>query len=440
MEQKSFNYYGFGYRTVNETEVLLIDGALARGKVIIPSEVEDPDGNKYTVVGLGKKTMTFSELIQPDDRRKKPFYKKSTYSDQKPFTTVQNGQKVWNKDITELILPNTIRGLVSLGADLQSFSIPYGVTEIPSFFHNLGSSLKNIIIPDSVTIIGESAFQQTGLLSIKFPSQLEEIPTGCCLLCKELTEVILPYKLKKIDKNAFACCAFKTVDIPSSVTHIDDGAFYGKNTIKSYYYVEEKLETVNIFNDEGAVIIHPNAFGPNVQINYLGVKKSTQTTVKKNDKPDKEVIETKPQIDLDKLIAAAVFDGVITDKERSILLKKASAAGYDADEVELLLDSKLYEVQQMAAPAPKTTESVALDPVEAKKGKDKTSLQKILEVNSGDFTLVKYSDNSYSVSLNGALYGNIKDAMRQMADAAGFEYDPKWTTQQFGSKLMKFLK
>lgn len=32
---------------------------------------------------------------------------------------------------------------------------------------------------------------------------------------------------------------------------------------------------------------------------------------------------------------------------------------------------------------------------------------------------------------------NAKGAMRECADAKGFEYDPNWTTRQFGSKLIK---
>ncbi|MDE6338765.1 MAG: hypothetical protein K2K97_03130, partial [Muribaculaceae bacterium] len=32
---------------------------------------------------------------------------------------------------------------------------------------------------------------------------------------------------------------------------------------------------------------------------------------------------------------------------------------------------------------------------------------------------------------------NTKGALRECAQAAGFEYDPSWTTQQFGSKLIK---
>lgn len=77
-------------------------------------------------------------------------------------------------------------------------------------------------------------------------------------------------------------------------------------------------------------------------------------------------------------------------------------------------------------------------------GPAETSMQqeKILvsEVKAGAFSVVKYSDNSYSVSIEGNICANAKGAMRQLAEAIGFEYDKGWTTQQFGAKLCKFIQ
>ena len=35
------------------------------------------------------------------------------------------------------------------------------------------------------------------------------------------------------------------------------------------------------------------------------------------------------------------------------------------------------------------------------------------------------------------IYDNVKGSLREAAEAIGFEYDPDWTTRQFGSKLVK---
>lgn len=54
---------------------------------------------------------------------------------------------------------------------------------------------------------------------------------------------------------------------------------------------------------------------------------------------------------LEQLIEAALADGVITDKERQILLKKAESFGIDLDEFEMVLDARLTKVQQANRPA-----------------------------------------------------------------------------------------
>lgn len=37
------------------------------------------------------------------------------------------------------------------------------------------------------------------------------------------------------------------------------------------------------------------------------------------------------------------------------------------------------------------------------------------------------------------IYDNVKGSLREIAEKEGFEYDVNWTTQQFGSKLIKAL-
>lgn len=64
----------------------------------------------------------------------------------------------------------------------------------------------------------------------------------------------------------------------------------------------------------------------------------------------------------------------------------------------------------------------------------------VSEVKAGSFSIIKNSDGSYSVSIDGNICSNSKGAMRQIAEALGFEYDKAWTTQQFGAKLSRFIQ
>lgn len=53
---------------------------------------------------------------------------------------------------------------------------------------------------------------------------------------------------------------------------------------------------------------------------------------------------------LEQLIDAVIADGVITDQERKVVLKKAAALGIDQDEIEVYLDGRLDAVNKNNAP------------------------------------------------------------------------------------------
>lgn len=62
---------------------------------------------------------------------------------------------------------------------------------------------------------------------------------------------------------------------------------------------------------------------------------------------------------IEALIHAALADGVLTEKEKQVLFKKAQSEGIDLDEFEMILDARLYEMQkaveaEVKASAPKS--------------------------------------------------------------------------------------
>ena len=55
---------------------------------------------------------------------------------------------------------------------------------------------------------------------------------------------------------------------------------------------------------------------------------------------------------------------------------------------------------------------------------------------SGEYIIQK--DDSGSIVVY-RVYDNTKAALREISEKVGFEVDPKWTTQQLGSKLVDFI-
>lgn len=57
----------------------------------------------------------------------------------------------------------------------------------------------------------------------------------------------------------------------------------------------------------------------------------------------------------------------------------------------------------------------------------------------GAYVLTKAEDAKITVTKNGEICSNSKQAIREIAKEVGFEVDPAWNTQTAGAKLIKFL-
>ena len=59
--------------------------------------------------------------------------------------------------------------------------------------------------------------------------------------------------------------------------------------------------------------------------------------------------------ELERLIEFAFADGQLTDKEKQVLIKKAVTYGIDADEFEMVLDARFFEMQKLKSEKENTT-------------------------------------------------------------------------------------
>lgn len=164
--------------------------------------------------------------------------------------TIENNTITWFEilndiDVSTLIVPNKIKGvsITKLGisydtmfepntenynankANIKKVILQEGIQEIAEGTFQDTTSIETVILPETITAIGEGAFRRSNIKKITLPNSLEEINSQVFQDATKLEKVVLGDNVSYIGYGAFQRTNLNSINFPNKLVTIDGCAF-----------------------------------------------------------------------------------------------------------------------------------------------------------------------------------------------------------------------
>jgi len=154
------------------------------------------------------------------------------------FFVVGDGVLLWayvGKGATKIVIPNGVKviaGGACAGWDsgdatyIETYEQTNNLSEAGKVKHRLTYAVTELVLPEGLEIIGESAFKRMiALKAIDFPESIEQIEAYAFYACGTVSSLSFGNNLKYIGDQAFCYSSAEKVILPESVEYVGSAAF-----------------------------------------------------------------------------------------------------------------------------------------------------------------------------------------------------------------------
>ena len=163
---------------------------------------------------------------------------------------------------------------------LKSISLPPALVYLgSSAFAECKRATGEIVIPSTVTYLGNKALFYTAITRLEIPGSAGTVPTEMAKYCVKLRNVVLHEGLVQMWDGCFNTTAISEIVIPNSITRIRPSAFVGCTLLKNVT-LGSGLKTINtqvFYNLTGLKVINSLAVTPPTVDDYARYPAFTET-------------------------------------------------------------------------------------------------------------------------------------------------------------------
>lgn len=156
-------------------------------------------------------------------------------------------------------------------AELTSYTVPNGVTELGDDLFHECKNLKELLLPQGLLVIGDCAIRYcSGLETLDIPQTVHTIGQCAISYCESLLELVIPKGVTRLEQDSLSGnSALTSLTLPEGITFIDNYVFDRLPQLKKIIIPSTIEQIGQCFDDSAKEIYFMSAIPPSGSVIFL---------------------------------------------------------------------------------------------------------------------------------------------------------------------------